>query len=322
MTFCAEKISPYKMHTKGASSSILRRLYISSSRLRGVYGRRQKRLKKVFFASIREQQEQEQNSIHIFDGDTNLPPLVQTRITLTCTTPPPAQSVDDDPPSTCSYFLDVVKPPSVEDLYDWYTTNNQTDNDESWANVWETEVELIRKYIEHDIDKEAASHDIIIEVGAGLSFAGLLLAKHFRKKCLLLDREPLALHCALSTAKVNGVEVSAVDKFEDVKEENKGIVAAAMFDWSKNVTRESLHLKNKARTIIGADVLYDPETCTDLANACSILGEKVLLCELRRERAIGLQAKFFDECEKLGATKCEIDEDMSSEEYVFLVVEF
>ena len=253
-----------------------------------------------------------------------MPPLVQTRITLTCTTPPPAQSVDDDSPSTCSYFLDVVKPPSVEDLYDWYTTYNQTDNpDESWANVWETEVELIRKYIERDIDKEAASNDnIIIEVGAGLSFAGLLLAKYFRKKCLLLDREPLALHCALSTAKVNEVEVSAVDKFEDVKEENKGIVAAAMFDWSKNVTRESLHLKNKARTIIGADVLYDPETCTDLANACSILGEKVILCELRRERAIGLQAKFFDECEKLGATKCEIDKDMSSEEYVFLVVEF
>jgi len=217
----------------------------------------------------------------------------------------------------------VVKPPSVEDLYDWYTTNNQTDNDESWANVWETEVELIRKYIESDIDKEEEGpNDIIIAVGAGLSFAGLLLAKHFRKKCLLLDREPLALHCALSTAKVNGVEVSAVDKFEDTKEENKGIVAAAMFDWSKRVTRESLHLKNKARAIIGADVLYDPETCTDLANACSILGEKVLLCELRRERAIGLRAKFFDECEKLGATKCEIDEDMSSEEYVFLVVEF
>ena len=128
-----------------------------------------------------------------------------TATTLTCTTPPPAQSVDDDSPSTCSYFLDVVKPPSVEDLYDWYTTYNQTDNpDESWANVWETEVELIRKYIERDIDEEAASNDnIIIEVGAGLSFAALLLAKYFRKKCLLLDREPLALHCALSTAKVN-----------------------------------------------------------------------------------------------------------------------
>ena len=178
------------MRTKGASSSILRRLYIPSSRLRGVYGRRQKRLKKAFFASIREQREQEQNSFHLFDGDTNLCPLVQTRITITVATPPPAQSVDDDSPSTCSYFLDVVKPPSVEDLYDWYTTNNQTDNDESWANVWETEVELIRKYIERDIDKEEEGpNDIIIEVGAGLSFAGLLLAKHFRKKCLLLDRE-------------------------------------------------------------------------------------------------------------------------------------
>ena len=68
----------------------------------------------------------------------------------------------------------------------------------------------------------------------------------------------------------SGNEEKIIKIFEDVKEENKGIVAAAMFDWSKNVTRESLHLKNKARTIIGADVLYDPETCTDLANACSI----------------------------------------------------
>ena len=47
------------------------------------------------------------------------------------------------------------------------------------------------------------------------------------------------------------------------------------------------------------------------------------LVEVEEEKPlIGLQAKFFDECEKLGATKCEIDEDMSSEEYVFLVVEF
>ena len=203
-------------------------------------------------------------------------PLIQTRITITIstpTTPPPAQSFDDDSSSTCSYFLDVVKPPSVEDLYDWYTTNT-TDNDAdpSWANVWETEVELIRKYIEHDIDKEEEGpNDIIIEVGAGLSFAGLLLAKYFRKKCLLLDREPLALHCALSTAKVNGMEVCAVDLFEDTKEENKGIVAAAMFDWSKGVTRESLHLKNKARTIIGADVLYDLEAIRDLVDTVAQL---------------------------------------------------
>ena len=217
-----------------------------------------------------------------------------------------------------------MKPPSVDELYEWYVKYANNDADPSWADVWPTEIALVTRLIEKKkwvLDtSSSSSSSSFAEVGAGLSFAGVMLAKHFGKKGLLLDREPLALHCALSTAKVNGVEVVSCDAFEDAP---GAAVAAALFDWSKrDVTRESLQLTKKVELIIGADVLYDPETCRDLANACSILGEKAILCELRRERAIGLQAKFFDECEKLGARKCEIDEDMSCEEHVFLVVEF
>ena len=245
------------------------------------------------------------DSIYLFDGDEHLCPLIQTRISL-----------DDDDKNESSYALDVVKPPSVDELYDWYRKydGRDTEADPSWADIWPTEMELILKLVE--IKNLSRS---FIEVGAGLSFAGLILAKHFRKKVMLLDREPLSLHCALSTAKVNGVEVVSCDMFEDAQD---GSVAAAVFDWSKEVTRENLYLRNRVQIIIGADVLYDPDTCRDLAFACSILGEKVILCELRRERAIGLQLKFFDECKKLGATKCKIDEEMSNEEHVFLVVEF
>ena len=245
------------------------------------------------------------DSIYLFDGDEHLCPLIQTRISL-----------DDDDKNESSYALDVVKPPSVDELYDWYRKydGRDTEADPSWADIWPTEMELILKLVE--IKNLSRS---FIEVGAGLSFAGLILAKHFRKKVMLLDREPLSLHCALSTAKVNGVEVVSCDMFEDAQD---GSVAAAVFDWSKEVTRENLYLRNRVQIIIGADVLYDPDTCRDLAFACSILGEKVILCELRRERAIGLQSKFFDECKKLGATKCKIDEEMSNEEHVFLVVEF
>ncbi len=245
------------------------------------------------------------DSIYLFDGDEHLCPLIQTRISL-----------DDDDKNESSYALDVVKPPSVDELYDWYRKydGRDTEADPSWADIWPTEMELISKLVESkDLSRS------FIEVGAGLSFAGLILAKHFRKKVMLLDREPLSLHCALSTAKVNGVEVVSCDMFEDAQD---GSVAAAVFDWSKEVTRENLYLRNRVQIIIGADVLYDPDTCRDLAFACSILGEKVILCELRRERAIGLQSKFFDECKKLGATKCKIDEEMSNEEHVFLVVEF
>ena len=247
------------------------------------------------------------DSIYLFDGDEHLCPLIQTRISL---------DDDDDDKNESSYALDVVKPPSVDELYDWYRKydGRDTEADPSWADIWPTEMELISKLVESkDLSRS------FIEVGAGLSFAGLILAKHFRKKVMLLDREPLSLHCALSTAKVNGVEVVSCDMFEDAQD---GSVAAAVFDWSKEVTRENLYLRNRVQIIIGADVLYDPDTCRDLAFACSILGEKVILCELRRERAIGLQSKFFDECKKLGATKCKIDEEMSNEEHVFLVVEF
>ena len=248
------------------------------------------------------------DSIYLFDGDEHLCPLIQTRISL--------DDDDDDDKNESSYALDVVKPPSVDELYDWYRKydGRDTEADPSWADIWPTEMELILKLVE--IKNLSRS---FIEVGAGLSFAGLILAKHFRKKVMLLDREPLSLHCALSTAKVNGVEVVSCDMFEDAQD---GSVAAAVFDWSKEVTRENLYLRNRVQIIIGADVLYDPDTCRDLAFACSILGEKVILCELRRERAIGLQSKFFDECKKLGATKCKIDEEMSNEEHVFLVVEF
>ena len=237
-------------------------------------------------------------------------PLIQTRISLD------DDDDDDDDKNESSYALDVVKPPSVDELYDWYRKydGRDTEADPSWADIWPTEMELILKLVE--IKNLSRS---FIEVGAGLSFAGLILAKHFRKKVMLLDREPLSLHCALSTAKVNGVEVVSCDMFEDAQD---GAVAAAVFDWSKEVTRENLYLRNRVQIIIGADVLYDPDTCRDLAFVCSILGEKVILCELRRERAIGLQSKFFDECKKLGATKCKIDEEMSNEEHVFLVVEF
>ena len=248
------------------------------------------------------------DSIYLFDGDEHLCPLIQSRISFT-------KTLDDDK-NESSYALDVVKPPSVDELYDWYRKydGRDTEADPSWADIWPTEMELILKLVE--IKNLSRS---FIEVGAGLSFAGLILAKHFRKKVMLLDREPLSLHCALSTAKVNGVEVVSCDMFEDAQD---GSVAAAVFDWSKEVTRENLYLRNRVQIIIGADVLYDPDTCRDLAFACSILGEKVILCELRRERAIGLQSKFFDECKKLGATKCKIDEEMSNEEHVFLVVEF
>ena len=74
-----------------------------------------------------------QDSIYLFDGDEHLCPLIQTRISL---------ADDDDDKNESSYALDVVKPPSVDELYDWYRKydGRDTEADPSWADIWPTEM--------------------------------------------------------------------------------------------------------------------------------------------------------------------------------------
>ena len=60
---------------------------------------------------------------------------------------------------------------------------------------------------------------------------------------MLLDREPLSLHCALSTAKVNGVEVvSCVICLKAAKAGGCG----RCLRLGKEVTRENLYLRNSS----------------------------------------------------------------------------
>jgi predicted nicotinamide N-methyase len=242
------------------------------------------------------------SSIFLFEGNETLCPLIQETVSISISK------------KDAEFPIEIVKPPSIDELYEWYRKYGTGDEDPSWADIWPTE-----RFLAKCLTIDSVAETTVMEIGAGLGFAGLIVAKYMKKKVLFLDREPLALHCALSSARVNDVEVVHIDRFMDEGYTSNGCCAASVFDWSKP---SGFNLLPKCDLLIAGDVLYDPATALFLAKACKELAKSCLICELRRERAFGIIGKFLGECQKLGAIKAEIDESKSNEEYVVLVVEF
>lgn len=159
----------------------------------------------------------------------------------------------------------------------------------------------------------------MLEIGCGVGLAGLATALYCDPASVIFsDREPLAVHCALSSASVNGVKVFPLADLNTVSADVK--VAGCLLDWAEpQVTLEGTLID----TIIGADVLYDPGTAALCANACAtIIGNgTVLLCEPAKERALGCRKAFLIACEECGATRAEILE-VSEEDCVLVAVTF
>jgi predicted nicotinamide N-methyase len=142
----------------------------------------------------------------------------------------------------------------------------------------------------------------VLEVGCGLGLAGLAAALFASPASVVFcDREPLAIHCALSSAAMNDVAVVALSGLAsggDVK------VAGALLDWA-----EPQAMPQPVDMVIGADVLYDPATAASLANACSELvrgSGHVILCEPSKERALGCRQAFLTAALESGASKAEV----------------
>ena len=124
----------------------------------------------------------------IHAGSASLPPLVQV-------------------PGGFLPLRAVVKPPDADVLWQWEKTRGNMEADTSWASVWPAAANLAALIAR---TPELVRGLRVCELGSGLGVAGLSAAKAGATTVTLVDREALALHCAMSTAEVCGLRFGPV----------------------------------------------------------------------------------------------------------------
>eukprot|EP00929_Paragymnodinium_shiwhaense_P000361 TRINITY_DN100607_c0_g1_i1.p1 TRINITY_DN100607_c0_g1~~TRINITY_DN100607_c0_g1_i1.p1 ORF type:complete len:288 (-),score=67.18 TRINITY_DN100607_c0_g1_i1:109-972(-) len=149
-------------------------------------------------------------------------------------------------------LLKLIKPPDCDALWAWYEERGREGADPSWADLWPTAAALA--YLVQKCPGLVVGRSVL-EMGCGLGVPGLAAAKAGASDVTLLDKEGEALHCAMSTAVVNGLTTAAVGAPSE-----SGTVRAAVFDWSKPP-----ELTAKPQVILASDVLYDKHQVAGLA---------------------------------------------------------
>lgn len=191
-------------------------------------------------------------------------------------------------------LIRVVKPPDPDTLWEWYALRGQGEADPSWASVWPAAAALAGHIAQNPVLVRGLQ---VVELGAGLGIAGLSAAMQGAHCTLLVDREPLALHCAMSTALLNGLTTAAMGQATVPQ-----TVCGSVSDWaqiSEQVTGD---------IVLGAEVLHDPEEVPGLAHCSAQIlrgGGTLLITDPLFERVAGVRAAMKREVEALGATVTE-----------------
>ena len=214
-----------------------------------------------------------ENSIELHQGDYRFPPMSEVPCTL-----------------KGSFIQKLIKPKDADMLWQWYESMGNLEGDPSWAELWPSASSLAASLVNR---KDMIQGETVFELGAGLGAAGLVAASLGAKQVVLMDREPYALHCAMSSASIN----------------NLTNVQAAVVDWSSPDFQEQY--SNSAGVILGSDILYDPETVDALANLISDCsqesGGRMWVTDPKIERVQGLRKKFVDALESTGAVTSILD---------------
>ena len=267
----------------------------------------------------------------------------------------------DDEDETYRTDVLLVRPTDVESLWEWLAyTKSRTDADPSWGRVWPTALSLSRFVLRSvcggcppdESSTTDGSGGVVgrsvrslrtschaIELGCGLGVAGLTYAASYadgdqrqqyrgRRTVTFLDREPHALHCAMSSCAMNGVATAGMDGNaagggggDDDGRLPKIVARAAMDDWTlpvsddggpdedrqgpRNVRYRDLNLNtphmtssydNADTVVLASDVLYEPDGMAALASKIRGLlperGGHALLADPARERTAGCRDAF------------------------------
>lgn len=175
----------------------------------------------------------------------------------------------------------IVKPPSQEDLWDWMWNigyAQQYDPDPSFGRLW-----CGAQYLSLELLSTEVQGSSVVELGAGIGLCGLVAAKRGASHVSLVDREPLALHMAMSTAKLNGLDAVSAHATDFNRFEADGV-----------------------DLVLGSDILYDnAQAMKQLAVLCGRLlkptAGRALIADPKSGRAFGARNAFCDEARALGA---------------------
>ena len=229
----------------------------------------------------------------IHTGSRELPPLVEVPCAATSAIP----------------LEKIVKPPDADVLWQWEESRGNTEADPSWASVWPAAACLAGVVA---ADPKLVEGRRVAELGAGLGIAGLTAAKLGATTVTLIDREALALHCAMSTAAICGLATGPVpDGSDDARafynalgdDGTSSVVSASMMDWGV-VADNGLCVD----VVLASEVLYDPREATSLAACVSKMlgaGGTLLLTDPAAGRVPGARAEMKTALREFGAVVTE-----------------
>lgn len=237
-----------------------------------------------------------EKTVLIHAGDAVMPPLVQV------------------PGGDTLPLLDgIVKPPDPDVLHEWNVGRGNLDADCSWASVWPAAANLAALIAR---EPQLVEGKRVAELGSGLGVAGLTAAKVGATFATLIDKEPLALHCAMSTAAVCGLPIGPVPDGSDAatsfyEEGGAGggappasVVSATMTDWAQLADSGLV-----ADVVLAAEVLYHPTDAQPLVRAAASLlkdGGTLLLADPAGGRIENAQQAAAQALRDLGAVVSEV----------------
>ncbi|GAQ82034.1 hypothetical protein KFL_000980210 [Klebsormidium nitens] len=104
----------------------------------------------------------------------------------------------------------IVQPTAMDQVLDMYIEQDRLDRDPYWCRLWPSALALVEEITTRP---ELVKGRSVCDLGAGLGLGGLAAALAGAREVVLYDREPLALACALMTARANGVDVGTFGAF-------------------------------------------------------------------------------------------------------------
>jgi len=142
-----------------------------------------------------------------------------------------------------------------------YIDAGQGDRDPYWTCPWPSSIALAQELLQRP---ELVRGLRVADLGCGLGLAGVAAALAGASEVVFLDREPLALQCAISNAALNGASVQgyvevAVEHDKQLPKMNTEITSgiskctihSEVFDWNDPASLEPFDV------VLACDVLYE-----------------------------------------------------------------